>query len=232
MPFYEIQHHYPLGPTQRQRLAKALTDLHARTFTTPATFVNVRFRLMDFGEENFFVGGEPRFKTNQIFVHVRSGSSRGRETFEKLAKDIENIWDDVVGGGYRKMYRLEAREGEDKLPPDDRKEHDRIKEENPKLLQGVFIIPGLIAREQGLAHPAAGEELPWLKNNWSLFNERSLAGDSDMTALIKDVNARKELGGKGQTAEDENPTESKEKPAEKTAVANHPAQKQEGPTES
>lgn len=203
MPFYEIQHHHPLGPKQREKLAKNLTDLHARTFNAPAMFVNVRFRSMDFGEENFFVGGQPRFKTNQIFVHVRSGSNRSSEVFDKLAADIEKVWDEVVDGGYRKMYKLAGEDGEDKLPPDDRKDAERMKEEHPKLLQGVFIIPGLTAREEGFAIPVAGEELPWIKANWSKFEARSNAGDPDMEALIKDINGRTELGGKGKSKEEE-----------------------------
>jgi hypothetical protein len=148
MPFFEIQHHLPLGPQQREELAKAFTNLHATTFNAPSLFVNIRFINLDFnGDEDYFYGGERRPRTNRIFVHIRSGAGRNYETY---AEEIERLWDEIVGGGYKKMYKLEK---EKEGIKDDRKEGERFKEEHIRLLQGVFIIPGLTAREEGFAIP-------------------------------------------------------------------------------
>jgi hypothetical protein len=148
MPFYEIQHHIPIGPHQREQMAKAFTNLHATTFAAPSLFVNIRFINLDFnGDEDYFYGGERRPRTNRIFVHVRSGGDRN---YEKYAEEIERLWDEIVGGGYKKMYKLEK---EKEGVKDDRKEGERFKEEHIKLLQGVFIVPGLTAREEGFAIP-------------------------------------------------------------------------------
>jgi phenylpyruvate tautomerase PptA (4-oxalocrotonate tautomerase family) len=148
MPFFEIQHHIPLGPQQREQLAKAFTNLHATTFNAPSLFVNIRFINLDFnGDEDYFYGGERRPRTNRIFVHIRSGAGRN---YEKYAEEIERLWDEIVGGGYKKMYKLEK---EKEGIKDDRKEGERFKEEHIRLLQGVFIIPGLTAREEGFAIP-------------------------------------------------------------------------------
>jgi hypothetical protein len=148
MPFYEIQHHIPIGPQQREKLAKAFTNLHATTFSTPSLFVNIRFINLDFnGDEDYFYGGERRPRTNRISVHVRSG---GERNYEKYAEEIERLWDEILGGGYKKMYKLEK---EKEGAKDDRKDGERFKEEHIKLLQGVFIIPGLTAREEGFAIP-------------------------------------------------------------------------------
>jgi len=148
MPFYEIQHHIPIGPQQREQLAKAFTNLHATTFSTPSLFVNIRFINLDFnGDEDYFYGGERHPRTNRISVHVRSG---GDKNYEKYAEEIERLWDEIVGGGYKKMYKLEK---EKEGVKDDRKEGERFKEEHIKLLHGVFIIPGLTAREEGFAIP-------------------------------------------------------------------------------
>jgi phenylpyruvate tautomerase PptA (4-oxalocrotonate tautomerase family) len=151
MSFYEIQHHCPIGPSQRKELAQKLTQLHANAFDTPLMFVNVRFHIMDFSEENFFVGGESQFRTNQIFVYIHGGPERTSAVLNKLAADIEKVWDEVVGGGYRKTYRLPTKEEETKLPADWRK--IRLREEGPKLLQGVFVVPELAVREEGFEIP-------------------------------------------------------------------------------
>jgi hypothetical protein len=148
MPFFEIQHHLPLGPHQREQLAKAFTNLHATTFNSPSLFVNIRFINLDFnGDEDYFYGGERRPRTNRILVRVRSGEGRD---YEKYAEEIERLWDEIVGGGYKKMYKLEK---EKEGIKDDRGEGERFKEEHIKLLQGVFVIPGLTAREVGFTIP-------------------------------------------------------------------------------
>ena len=43
MPLYEIEHHVPLRDNQKDTLAKQITNIHSRLFTTPSLFVNIRF---------------------------------------------------------------------------------------------------------------------------------------------------------------------------------------------
>jgi phenylpyruvate tautomerase PptA (4-oxalocrotonate tautomerase family) len=131
MPFYEIQHSAILSPEQRQSLAERITELHASMFTAPSLFVNVRFTSAQ-GEEDYFYGGKRRHGTNRIVAFVRSGGNRGSAMFDKLAEEIEGIWDDVVGP----------------------------KGEGPeKVLQAVAIVPGLTAREEGFAIPIVSSVL-------------------------------------------------------------------------
>jgi phenylpyruvate tautomerase PptA (4-oxalocrotonate tautomerase family) len=128
MPFYEISHTYPLTPADREALAKGITSLHCTTFNTPSLFVNILFSPIK-GEE-YWYGGKRKTNSNRVFAHVRGGSSRTSESFAKLAKDLEAIWDNVVG----------------------KKESD-VGPGNLKILQAIFIIPGITAREEGLAIP-------------------------------------------------------------------------------
>jgi phenylpyruvate tautomerase PptA (4-oxalocrotonate tautomerase family) len=122
MPFYHIQHTTSLSPSQRQDFATFLTNLHAQTFNTPSLFVNIKFTAHAHSDsEDFFVGGNRKDGTNVIFAFVRGGGARGQAGFDKLAKDMEQGWDEVVGQGSK--------------------------------LRGVFILPGLVARERSLAIP-------------------------------------------------------------------------------
>jgi hypothetical protein len=67
-----------------------------------------------------------------------------------------------------------------------------------------------------------------LAANWKRFEERSAQGDEDITALIKEVNGRTELGGKGKTEEEkqkeregaEKEDKSGDAPKEKTVSLN------------
>lgn len=174
MPFYEIQHSLILTPTQRTKLAKDLTTLHSTTFNAPSLFVNVRFVALNDPDEDYFYGGERRLGTNRIFAFVRSGPSRGAEILDKLGEEIEKVWDGVVG---RKVGGVGLG--------------------NENVLQGVFIVPGLTAREEGFAIPLAGEEGPWLEENMEKFKERAEKGDVDMKNLIAEVESRPELLKKG-----------------------------------
>lgn len=58
MPLYEIEHSVALGDFQKDTLAKRITNIHSRLFTTPSLFVNIRF-LDKSGSGDFtFVGGK------------------------------------------------------------------------------------------------------------------------------------------------------------------------------
>ncbi len=98
MPFYDIQYSFPLTSLQRQTLTEKITELHTTSFNTPSLFVNVRLAPLK-EDEYYFYGGERRINTNRIFAHVRGGPDRSNDVFDKLAEDIEKIWDEVVGRG-------------------------------------------------------------------------------------------------------------------------------------
>ncbi|KPM43798.1 hypothetical protein AK830_g2744 [Neonectria ditissima] len=170
MPFYDVSHSYPLDGAQRQQIAERVTALHCTMFNAPALFVNIRFSPIK--DEEYWYGGKQKKNTNRIFAHVRSGSNRSDEAFAQLAKELEAIWDEVVG----------------------RKSSD-IGPNNAKVLQAVFVIPGITAREEGLAIPPAGTESAWLKENLTSFQERAERGDEDFQDLLAELKDRPELLG-------------------------------------
>lgn len=132
MPFYDIQHALSLTPAQHQKLAQAITHLHAHTFKAPSLFVNIKFTERQI--DKYFIGGHERSNVNRIFVHLRSGSSRSPEVLAKLAQDVERVWYETWGiiNYEQTMKRNEV---------------------GKKELQAVFIIPGLVAREKGVSIP-------------------------------------------------------------------------------
>ncbi|CAI6071399.1 unnamed protein product [Clonostachys chloroleuca] len=168
MPFYEISHSYSLTPADREALANGITSLHCTTFNTPSLFVNILFSPIK--DEEYWYGGKRKTNSNRIFAHVRGGSNRSSESFAKLAKDLEAIWDNVVG-----------------------KEESDVGPGNLKILQAVFIIPGITAREEGLAIPQAGTEKGWLWENLDYFKDRASRGDGDFKDLLSELEARPEL---------------------------------------
>lgn len=168
MPFYDISHSYAFTPAQREALAERITTLHCTMFNTPSMFVNIRFAPIK--EEEYWYGRKRKPNTNRIFGHVRSGPNRSAEIFAKLAEEIEAIWDDVVG-----------------------KTESDVGPGNPKILQTVFIVPGITTREESLAIPPAGTEKAWLRNNLESFKERAGRGDQDFKDLLEELEARPEL---------------------------------------
>ena len=97
MPFYENQHSASLNLTQRSTIAKGITTLYTTTFTAPSLFVNICFKPVN--DEDYFTGGERMTGKNRIFVQTRGGGGRSAEVFDKLAENIEQIWEDAVGTG-------------------------------------------------------------------------------------------------------------------------------------
>ncbi|KAH7007210.1 hypothetical protein EDB80DRAFT_578018 [Ilyonectria destructans] len=168
MPFYDISHSYTFTPAQREALAERITTLHCTMFNAPSMFVNIRFAPIK--DEEYWYGRKRKPNTNRIFGHVRKGSNRSAEAFAKLAEEIEAIWDDVVG-----------------------KTESDVGPGNPKILQTVFIVPGITAREESLAIPPAGTEKAWLRDNLELFKERARRGDQDFKDLLAELEARPEL---------------------------------------
>lgn len=134
MPYYEVRHSYPLSYSQKQTFATKLTSLHAETFTAPSLFVNIQFSLqpLNTSDPDFFIAGKPKSSANRVLGQLRGGGSRGQEAFDKLAEDIHTIWNEVVGYDGKNQA---------------------------KELHGVFIMPGLIARERGFAIPPVSREI-------------------------------------------------------------------------
>ncbi|OCT48813.1 putative cis-3-chloroacrylic acid dehalogenase [Cladophialophora carrionii] len=102
MPFYEVQHTYPLTLPQKHAFAKAITELHSTTFLTPSLFVNVSFHLLQpRNEENvYFLAGEPvahnNAGPNRVLAMVRTGPKRTKATWDDLAAKLEERWYDIV----------------------------------------------------------------------------------------------------------------------------------------
>ncbi|KAL7907748.1 hypothetical protein GGI35DRAFT_481401 [Trichoderma velutinum] len=62
-----------------------------------------------------------------------------------------------------------------------------------KVLSGIFITPGLIAREHGFMVPPVGEDGKWLQQNSDKFIERAENGGEEFKNLIAEVEARPEM---------------------------------------
>ena len=56
MPLYQIQHSSTLSRDQQDKLAAAITEIHAEKFTTPSLFVNVIFT--DTSSQHTYVAGK------------------------------------------------------------------------------------------------------------------------------------------------------------------------------
>jgi phenylpyruvate tautomerase PptA (4-oxalocrotonate tautomerase family) len=56
MPWYDVEHVFPLTDQQRDAIARRITDIHTQKFTTPKLFVHVQFR--DASEDMTYIAGE------------------------------------------------------------------------------------------------------------------------------------------------------------------------------
>lgn len=78
MPLYEIEHITPLSSSQKDALARSITQIHSHLFTTPSLFVNVRFT--DTASHDVYVGGKKvsyndgRTGRNDFFTRRKSPS--------------------------------------------------------------------------------------------------------------------------------------------------------------
>ncbi|KAF4629101.1 hypothetical protein G7Y89_g9048 [Cudoniella acicularis] len=128
MPFYHVQHSVSLDASQRQSLPTKITHLHSTTFNAPSLFVNIKFSPspsgQDSNEEHYFIGGKLKAsgQTNVIFAYVRGGGSRSQSAFDKLAEEVEKIWDEVTGlkGSLQAVFIVSgivARERGLRIPP-------------------------------------------------------------------------------------------------------------------
>ena len=185
MPYYEIEHSYPLEPSQRQELASTITKLHSHTFTTPSIFVNVHFKACDATDYSYYVAGEPRnTNTNRIHANVRTGS-RTKKDFDDLAAKIEGAWKDAIDGE-------KITEGKDKgKRKGEVDETDRQRE--AKELLFVVFSPMITVRERGMVICEAGKEAEFYKENMSYIKEMAELGEQDFKGMLEELETREDL---------------------------------------
>ncbi|KAF9874220.1 hypothetical protein CkaCkLH20_08203 [Colletotrichum karsti] len=180
MPFYKVEHTYPLSAAQRQSVATAITNLHCAAFDTPAFFVHVSFAKHEAGSADdgtYFMAGKPHSdNSNRIVAMVRSSPGRTKADWDKLAADIEGAWDDAVGI---------RRDGAPGAGLDEAK----------RLLMVVFT-PMVAIREGGMAIPEAGHEAAWLKEQIPYFKTMSeVHGVQDFTDMLEELRHREAFKG-------------------------------------
>ncbi|KAL9529165.1 hypothetical protein SMMN14_06876, partial [Sphaerulina musiva] len=184
MPLYEIRHTTPLTPTQCDRLASSLTNLHSTKFSTPKFFVNVVFFFSDqdsisasdstssSSSTRTYVGGKQLQENNYIVANVRSGPSRTQKEWDGLCEEVVEIWEGIV-----------CHDGKDG--------NDEKKGDDGKGLRAVFVMGGLIAGwEAGFVIPKAGEDGEWLKKNLGEFERRARLGEGMFGDLVEEIGER------------------------------------------
>jgi len=179
MPLYTIAHRINLSDSQKDALAEHVTNIHATMFGAPKLFVNVHFVPAN---TSAYVAGR-RSVNNHILANVRHGPSRTQEMYADLCRQIENAWDEVVGGGGR------GGSGGSKANGDGA---NGVKgAEGEKELKGIIILGDIVAGwENGFAIPEAGKDKEWLKENWAEFRRLAGEGREEWKGLVEDVEAR------------------------------------------
>jgi phenylpyruvate tautomerase PptA (4-oxalocrotonate tautomerase family) len=96
MPIYEFQHVLALTAAQKASLARLVTEWHSNTFKSPRFIVNCRFvDIRDQRAEDNYIGGKP-FKSNRLFVSLRSGTGRTEQALADMTRKIQSLWDEAV----------------------------------------------------------------------------------------------------------------------------------------
>ncbi|KAJ9640164.1 uncharacterized protein PV06_10688 [Exophiala oligosperma] len=163
MPLYDVEHVTPLTPDQQATLAQAITDLHARRFKTPKTFINVRYT--DVSDQVVFRGGK-RVSYNRVVVRTRQGERRTKEIYDDHARDIIKAWEGVVVGPGPSPGDPSA------------------------SLRTVWIMGALTtAVECGIARPKVGDEDKWVEENMDEFKKLAASGDTDFIDLLHELEA-------------------------------------------
>ena len=99
MPLYDVEHTTPLltDPALQQKLAQALTSLHAARFHTPSFFINVRFHDLSTGAMPTYRGGHP-VRYNRVLIRTRVSENRSKAAYDAHCRDVVRVWGEVVGG--------------------------------------------------------------------------------------------------------------------------------------
>lgn len=171
MPLYEVTHSYPLTAEQRQHLAGEITRLHATAFTTPSLFVNVIFKQENPNGGTFFIAGKQRASnTNRISGHVRTSPQRTKADFDALAASIEEAWYATVKSNDADGAATAG-----------------------KKLHGIFFIPLITVRENGIPVPDAGKEAEWFREQMPAFKKAVESGDTDVADMLRELQERSDL---------------------------------------
>lgn len=187
MPFYEVQHTYPLTPSQKATFARHITHLHSTTFLTPSLFVNVSFThlLPDNGTNTYFLAGElvahNNAGPNRILAQVRTSPKRTKAIFDDLAGRIEGKWYEVVNGGEGKSNGSVTN-------------GDAKADKAAKKMHFITFYPMLAARENGVTIPDAGNESSWLRDNMPYFKSQAYEhDDEDFRKMLEELDEREDL---------------------------------------
>ena len=99
--------------------------------------------------------------SNQLFGHLRTGESRVTADFDEIAAQIIKAWEAIVGT------------------------------KGVQKLGAVFILGGILsASESGILIPPVGEELAFIKQNFSKFQALAKDGDETFQDLVEEVQNR------------------------------------------
>ena len=171
MPFYEIQHAYPMSVSQRDTLATSITEIHTRLFTTPSLFVHIQFQHLGPNTPTRASYNAGKACTaNRILAHIRPGGSRSRDDLNVLCAKVKEAWDEVFEGD-------EVFDGGNRL-------------------HAVFVLGDIVAgMEAGLTLPEAGSDREWLRDNSELIWRRAEKGDTEMRELSVEMMEREDLKG-------------------------------------
>ncbi|OQU93893.1 hypothetical protein CLAIMM_00346 [Cladophialophora immunda] len=200
MPFYEVQHTYPLTRAQKHRFAQAITRLHSTTFLTPSLFVNVSFHRLsnpststshggagadapDDEANTYFLAGEPvahdHAGPNRLLAMVRTSPARTKAVFDDLAAQLEAEWDQAVGMGAAAVAGTTARDQAERAA---------------KKMHFIVFYPMIAARENGVTIPDAGSESSWLRDNMPFFKAQAYEHhDDNFRKMVEEIDRRPDL---------------------------------------
>lgn len=184
MPFYEVQHTYPLTPSQKHAFAKAITELHSTTFLTPSLFVNVSFHHLAprDNENTYFLAGEP-------VAHNNAGPNRVLAMVRTSAKRTKAIWDDLAEKLEARWYQIVNEEKQNGSSYSDAKA-----DKAAKKMHLITFYPMVAARENGVTIPDAGSESSWLRDNMPFFKSQAYEHDDvDFRKMIEEIDQREDL---------------------------------------
>jgi len=168
MPIYEFHHVLPFTASKKSQLARAVTDWHSFTFRAPRFIVNCRFvDIQKLPSEDNYVGGKP-FKSNKLFVSLRSGTGRTEEQYQGMIQKLQGLWNEAVTD-------IEA-------PALD------------KDLKDVFIM-GTIdsALERGWFLPMPGKFEAWVREHTPEFRKLADGGDPVFKDLLEEIQEKSEF---------------------------------------
>ena len=107
------------------------------------------------------VGGKRGSHGGHIRGYARAGPSRTEKDWQDVCFALDKTWHDIVGSGPETALRT------------------------------VSITAGLTCvLETGLLMPLAGEDVPWIKENWHIFEERAANGEQEFADMMVEAKQR------------------------------------------